>query len=229
MLQGFRKIDSEKWEFANEKFLRGQKHLLKNITRRKTAPPPPPPQPPSPPHAAVELGRFGQEEEPELLRRDKHVLMNELVKLRQQQQNTRLHLQEMELRLRRTEKKQQQMMRFLAKAMQNPDFIDQLVQQKERGKELDGGGDVSQKRLRLIEAGETSRSNKGLNNRVKLELDEFCRPQVSELEALALEMQRLGKAKPAHGDGDGSDEHRELDEGFWQELLDDGCDEDAKM
>lgn len=227
LLQGFRKIDSEKWEFANEKFLRGQKHLLKNITRRKKAPPP---QPPSPPHAAVELGRFGQEEVPELLRRDKHVLMNELVKLRQQQQNTRLHLQEMELRLRGTEKKHKQMMRFLAKAMQNPDFIHQLVQQKERGKELDGG-DVSQKRLRLIEAGETSRGDKGLNNRVKLELDEFCRPQVSELEALALEMQRLGKAKPAHsdGDGDGSDEHRELDEGFWQELLDDGCDEDAKM
>lgn len=203
--------------------MRGHKHLLKNIRRRKTAAPPP--QPPSPPHAAVELGRFGQEEEPELLRRDKHVLMNELVKLRQQQQNTRLHLQEMELRLRGTEKKQQQMMRFLAKAMQNPDFIDQLVQRKETGKELDG---VSKKRMRLIEAGETSRGDKGLNNRVKLELDEFCRPQVSELEALALEMQRLGKAKPARDDGDG-DEHRELDEGFWQELLDDGFDEEEKM
>lgn len=204
--------------------MRGHKHLLKNIRRRKTAPPPPP-QPPSPPHAAVELGRFGQEGESELLRRDKHVLMNELVKLRQQQQNTRLHLQEMELRLRGTEKKQQQMMRFLAKAMQNPDFIDQFVQRKETGKELDS---VSKKRVRLIEAGETSRGDKELNNRVKLELDEFCRPQVSELKALALEMQRLGKAKPAHDYGDG-DEHRELDEGFWQELLDDGFDEEEKM
>ena len=45
--------------------------------------------------------------------------MVELVKLRQQQQNTRTYIQSMEDRLRKTEGKQQQMMTLLARAMQN--------------------------------------------------------------------------------------------------------------
>ncbi|KAF3496956.1 hypothetical protein DY000_02053285 [Brassica cretica] len=98
--QGFRKVDSDRWEFANEGFLRGQKHLLKTITWRKSA------------HAhghgqqhsngqnpsvssCVEVGKFGLEEEVERLKRDKSVLMQELVRLRQQQQSTDNNLQTM--------------------------------------------------------------------------------------------------------------------------------------
>ncbi|GLJ11942.1 hypothetical protein SUGI_0180660 [Cryptomeria japonica] len=106
---GFRKVDPDRWEFANEGFLRGQKHLLKNINRRK----------PTHSHtqtqqqqgqassvgACVEVGKFGLEEEIERLKRDKNVLMSELVRLRQQQQSTDLQLQTMGQRLQGNKKR----------------------------------------------------------------------------------------------------------------------------
>ncbi|KAK4803566.1 hypothetical protein SAY86_003383 [Trapa natans] len=136
---GFRKVDPDRWEFANEGFLRGQKHLLKSISRRKPA------------HgqshqqstqshaqsssvgACVEVGKFGLEEEVERLKRDKNVLMQELVRLRQQQQATDEQLQTMVQRLHGMEQRQQQMMSFLAKAMQSPGFLAQFVQQQNEG------------------------------------------------------------------------------------------------
>ncbi|KAK9273406.1 hypothetical protein L1049_018216 [Liquidambar formosana] len=131
---GFRKVDPDRWEFANEGFLGGQKHLLKTIKRRR--------------HvsqnmqqgvrACVELGEFGLESELDRLRRDRNVLMAEIVKLKQQQQNSRDQVVAMEDRLQNTEKKQQQMMTFLAKALNNPSFFQQFMQKNAQRKILDG-------------------------------------------------------------------------------------------
>ncbi|EXC16742.1 Heat stress transcription factor A-6b [Morus notabilis] len=149
---GFRKVDPDRWEFANEGFLRGQKHLLKNIRRRKPSQPAQSSsQQANLDPACVEVGRFGLDGEVDRLRRDKQVLMVELVKLRQQQQNTRSYLQAMEDRLKRTELKQQQVMNFLSRAMQNPNFVQQLVQQNDKRRELEEA--ISKKRRRPIEQG----------------------------------------------------------------------------
>ncbi|KAL3698870.1 hypothetical protein R1sor_012946 [Riccia sorocarpa] len=137
---GFRKVDPDRWEFANEGFLRGQRHLLKNIHRRKpvshSQPQPQPPSQSTTVGPCVEVGKFGLEGEIERLERDKNVLMLELVRLRQQQQATERELQVMGQRLQVTEQRQQQMMAFLAKAMQNPSFLAQLVQQNENSKRI---------------------------------------------------------------------------------------------
>ncbi|XP_062108301.1 heat stress transcription factor A-6b-like isoform X2 [Humulus lupulus] len=151
---GFKKVDPDRWEFANEGFLRGQKHLLRNIRRRKGAQPPPQysHQAASSLDPCVELGRFGLDGEMDRLKRDKQVLMVELVKLRQQQQNTKTYLQTMEDRLKRTELKQQQMIYFLAKAMKNPGFVRQLMEQKDKRKELEEAI-RSKRRRQAIEQG----------------------------------------------------------------------------
>lgn len=151
---GFRKVDPDRWEFANEGFLRGQKHLLKLIQRRKAS------VSPQYDHlhhhhqeqdqqqgmgACVEVGQFGMLGEIEGLRRDKSVLMMEVVKLRQQQQSTRNQLQSINHRLQSTEQRQTHMMTFLARAIQNPTFLAQLSQNKQATKCLA----ASKKRRRL--------------------------------------------------------------------------------
>ncbi|PPR82793.1 hypothetical protein GOBAR_AA37922 [Gossypium barbadense] len=113
---GFRKIDSEKWESENEGFIKGQKHLLNSIKRRKNTSQ-------TPVVIQQSLGSCVEDGEVDRLRRDRRVLLMELVKLRQQQHNTRAYIKAMERRLQGTEKKQQQMMSFLASAMQNPAFL----------------------------------------------------------------------------------------------------------
>ncbi|GAV87926.1 HSF_DNA-bind domain-containing protein [Cephalotus follicularis] len=224
---GFRKIDPDKWEFANEGFLEGQRYLLRNIKRRK-APTQSPPQPEHRLGACFEVGKFGLDGEVDRLKRDKQALMMELVKLRQQQQNTRDYLQAMEQRLQGTELKQQQMMAFLARAMQNPAFVQQLVRQKNKVMELEEA--MTKKRRRPIDqvsssSSVQSRSGGGLNpiKSEPVEFNEFGF-EVSELEALALEMQGYGRARREQEEGQEELELREsldkvLEDEFWEDLF----------
>ncbi|XP_008800101.2 heat stress transcription factor A-1 [Phoenix dactylifera] len=140
---GFRKVDPDRWEFANEGFLRGRKDLLRTINRRKPSHAHSQTQQSQPQNASVaacvEVGKFGLDEEIERLKRDKDVLMQELVRLRQQQQTTDHQLQTLGKRLQGMEQRQQQMMSFLAKAMQSPGFLAQLVQQNDNSRHIAGG------------------------------------------------------------------------------------------
>ncbi|KAK1417901.1 hypothetical protein QVD17_27036 [Tagetes erecta] len=112
---GFRKVDPDRWEFANEGFLGGQRHLLKTIRRRRNVVPLTQPK--------QEIQVYGIEEELEGLKRDRSLLMAEIVRLRQLQQHSKDKLVAMENRLRTTERKQQNMMGFVAKAFSNPEFL----------------------------------------------------------------------------------------------------------
>uniref|UniRef100_A0A7N0V5P9 HSF-type DNA-binding domain-containing protein n=1 Tax=Kalanchoe fedtschenkoi TaxID=63787 RepID=A0A7N0V5P9_KALFE len=142
---GFRKVDPDRWEFANEGFLGGQKHLLKTIKRRR--------------HVAqnvqqhggssvcVEVGQYGLEGQLERLRRDRSVLMTEILRLKQEQQESREYIVAMQNRLQATERKQQQMMNFLARALNNPSFIQQFMLESAERRALDGANMKRKRRL----------------------------------------------------------------------------------
>ncbi|XP_037407772.1 heat stress transcription factor A-2b-like isoform X1 [Triticum dicoccoides] len=146
---GFRKVDPDRWEFANEGFLRGQRHLLKNIRRRR------PPANTAPNQQSLgsylEVGHFGNHTDTDQLKRDKQLLMAEVVKLRQEQQSMKTHLKGMEERLHGTERKQQQMTAFLARVFRNPELLKQLVSLNGVRKELHDA--MSKKRRRSIDQG----------------------------------------------------------------------------
>lgn len=152
-MQGFRKVDSNRWEFANEGFLRGQKHLLKGIQRRKPASNAQQQLLLSPGGPCLEVGNYGGVQgEIDSLRKDKNLLMSEVVRLRQQQKSIQQEISLLSQRLHNTEQKQQQMVTFLAKAMQNPSFVAQLSQNDEQTKQLES---ITRKR-RLPSAGSTN-------------------------------------------------------------------------
>ncbi|XP_073129421.1 heat shock factor protein HSF30-like [Henckelia pumila] len=137
---GFRKVDPDKWEFANGGFLGGQRHLLKTIKRRRNLVQSSIIQPSE--GSCVELGQYGVEEEVEIMKRDRNLLMTEVLKLRKQQQKSKDRILEMEERIHRAEAKQQQMMSFLAKAFSSPELLQQYYEkykQKKNPKRIEIG------------------------------------------------------------------------------------------
>ncbi|WOG81462.1 hypothetical protein DCAR_0100609 [Daucus carota subsp. sativus] len=122
---GFRKVDPDRWEFAHRGFLGGQKQLLKSIKRRRNVLRGMQPKGGGP---CVELGNYGIEGELEILKRDKNMLMAEVVKLRQQQQESKKLVIEMENKMQEMEFRQKFLTDFLSMAFSNPAFLQQYME-----------------------------------------------------------------------------------------------------
>lgn len=77
---------------------------------------------------AIEIGAYGGfHEEIDNLKRDKNLLMVELVRVRQQQQNTDSKMRELQGRLEATEAKQQTMINMFAAAFKNPAVFQRML------------------------------------------------------------------------------------------------------
>ncbi|CAN4096357.1 unnamed protein product [Withania somnifera] len=112
---GFRKVDPDKWEFANEWFLRGQTHLLKNIVRKK--------------HSKSWYSHKPDESEDD-------EIVSEICRLKQDQKALDNEVENMTRRLEATEKKPQQMMAFLCKVVNDPEILPKILMEKERSKRM---------------------------------------------------------------------------------------------
>ncbi|XP_022942462.1 heat stress transcription factor A-8-like isoform X2 [Cucurbita moschata] len=145
-LMGFRKIETDCWEFATDGFVKGQKHLLKNIYRRKNiqgTDQRKASQPQDNSEGQGELHDYtGLWKEVENLKIDKNAVMQELVKLRQQQETSENKMLLLRDRLQGMEKNQQQMLSFLVMAVQSPGFLVQFLQPKEKNWRMADAGNM---------------------------------------------------------------------------------------
>lgn len=128
---GFKKVDPDRWAFANEWFLRGQTHLLKNIARKKH-------------HSSRNTVHHKYEDEEE------EDLLMELTKLKKEQKALDKELAMMNKRLEATEKRPQQMMAFLCKVVEDPEILPRMILEKERTKRLNFGSTEEKKRKLMM-------------------------------------------------------------------------------
>ncbi|CAN8275317.1 unnamed protein product [Cochlearia groenlandica] len=115
---GFHKIDPERWEFSNDDFVKDQKHLLKNIHRRK------PIHSHSQPHiSSVDKERAALQEEIDRLSHEKAAIEAKLLKFQHEKSKAKHHLDKMGEHVDDMEKRQKKLLDFLETAIRNPNFV----------------------------------------------------------------------------------------------------------
>ncbi|XP_010049469.2 heat stress transcription factor A-2 [Eucalyptus grandis] len=130
---GFRKMDTDRWEFANRGFQEGKKHLLKNIRRRrklsehtKT----------SNSSVASDYPEAGKEAELEMLKKDQEALKSEILKLREEREHSQHEINQVAERVRYAECRCQRMFLLLSKATESSNFV-HLIQERRQKRELE--------------------------------------------------------------------------------------------
>ncbi|XP_011071260.1 heat stress transcription factor C-1-like [Sesamum indicum] len=168
---GFRKVDPDKWEFANEWFLRGQTQLLSNIVRRK--------------HAGKAYTAHLKHEDDE----DEEQLIMEIAKLKQEQKSLEQELESMNRRLEATERRPQQMMTFLCKVVEDPEILPRMMLEKVKMRRLTSSSGEKKRKIMISTASLNSLSSSSIKSEEdqepisssdgNLDVDSYCQSSPS--------------------------------------------------
>ncbi|KAH6806580.1 heat shock transcription factor A2 [Perilla frutescens var. frutescens] len=133
----FRKINSDRWEFANEGFQKGKKHLLKHIKKRRNQNPQFMQQKQAP-QSGVDSTDDGVEAELEKLRNDHNTCRTEILELKRQHESSLQHLAAFNDRLHVTETKRKHMVVYMIKSLKNPMFLEHFIDRMKKRRALSG-------------------------------------------------------------------------------------------
>ncbi|KAD6795129.1 hypothetical protein R6Q59_020970 [Mikania micrantha] len=110
---GFKKVDPDRWEFANEWFLRGQTHLLKNIGRKRQI---------------INRNNIIRSRDED----DEDEMVMEIQKLKQEQKVLKHELVEMNKRIQATERRPEQIMALLNMVADDPQIVPRMMLDKDQ-------------------------------------------------------------------------------------------------
>ncbi|CAF2069743.1 hypothetical protein Bca4012_087376 [Brassica carinata] len=119
---GFRKADPEQWEFANDDFVRGQPHLMKNIHRRKPVHSHSLPNLQSQQNPLTDSERLRMSSQIERLTKEKEGLLQKLHKQEQERDVFEQHVKTLKDQLQHMEKRQKTMDSYVSQVMETPEL-----------------------------------------------------------------------------------------------------------
>ncbi|XP_008242372.1 PREDICTED: heat stress transcription factor A-2-like [Prunus mume] len=183
---GFKKVDPDRWEFANGGFQGGKKHLLKNIKRRIR-------YNKQPTVGCVDSTKTGLEAEIESLKKDQDFLKLEIMNLRQQQKYSQHQLTAIEQRIRNSECKNQRMLFFLTKTATNSTIVQQLMQKRVIKRELDGSDLRKRRRMPSVQVLESLRD--GIDTSLSVDCGTQLEEELVPMQSLLAE--QVAEAKVA--------------------------------
>ncbi|CAN8230049.1 unnamed protein product [Cochlearia groenlandica] len=146
---GFKKVDMDRWEFANDGFQGGNKHLLKNIKRKSRT------TNCNKDTSTKVIMETEKEIEFESLKKEQSLMRLEILNLNQQQEESHNQMVTVQEKIHEVVSKQQHMMSFFTKLTKDQRFAERLMRKRRSNQQRDIEASEFVKKLKFLQDQET--------------------------------------------------------------------------